>query len=166
MKSVKLLSLVLFFGIFLALPQCKLWEPERVEVPCPVVESIDPIGGRAGDSITIIGRNFVQGNPKFHTLQIGSTIIPSTNYVVVNSKKIRFKVPESIGNGEISINLNNAKNCDENKVKVLFTYYYSASVELLAGRPDQSSSGGSRCGGGCREFRSTNRHAHRTTGQR
>ncbi|MBK8965733.1 MAG: IPT/TIG domain-containing protein [Saprospiraceae bacterium] len=139
---------VLFLLVFsLALTFLNCWTLEVDEPPCMKITGFSPSGAAAGETVTIQGINFCEGRPDLHTILIGETPVPLENIEAVPSAQtIRFRVPEGIGNGQISVALRTAPLCGAAKSTDPFYYYYTAGlVSKVVGNPPPATCTGDLC---------------------
>jgi DNA-binding beta-propeller fold protein YncE len=123
-------SIIFLATIIVFLQGCNLNE---VPIPCTTILSIQPSSAKAGETVSIIGNNFISGKPGLYKVSIGNTNIPDSNIIDVTENILRFKVPVGVGNGLITITSNLIPNCQIIS-KDTFTYYYSATrVQTFSG---------------------------------
>ncbi|MFH1738496.1 MAG: IPT/TIG domain-containing protein, partial [bacterium] len=67
----------------------------------PVIDAIEPFGGRVGDSVTLMGRNFPAGNRTDTELYLGEVRV---EIVSVTGSLITFLVPKGAVSGRIRLN--------------------------------------------------------------
>lgn len=116
--------LILIIGI-VYLTACKKRDPNECPV-CPVVESISPATGHAGDTVTITGKQFgASGNiVKINDVQ--------AEVISENSGKVVAKVPRNCGSGPVSVDIDDELTSNRS---VSFIYTYKFSVTTFAGTP-------------------------------
>ena len=103
----------------------------RVDPPCPAVTKIVPAAAQYGDTVSIIGTNFLAGLPQLYTITIGSKFVPVLDVPDVNT--IRFMVPLGIGDGPVSVSVNGSS-CTMGTMPG-FTYRFTVTQvqQLVAG---------------------------------
>lgn len=105
MKSyfIKAFLPILFFSILLNQTSCKKNNTPPDSSNKPVIESVLPLTGKAGDTITITGKNFsslITGN-QITINGVQATVISAT------STTIQFILPQLNSNGNIILSINN-----------------------------------------------------------
>lgn len=125
MKNVKIVPFVLGLISLVAFQSC--WNLARVNPPCPTISKISPDGGRFNDTITVTGTGFLKGLPKLYTVAINGVDIPQDNILSVpNEQTLIFKVPKGGSNGQLTVRIKDATDCQSSQ-GVAFNYYFTAT---------------------------------------
>jgi len=124
MENKKLIIVpIIAFGIAMIL-NCHL---DRIDPPCPTVDSLSPTAAQFGQIVSIKGDNFQTGLPQLYTVKIGDITLSANDSIdVPDVNTLRFKVPKGISSGPVRISLSGSFNC--NTIQPYFTYYYTATM--------------------------------------
>lgn len=90
---------------------CKKLEP--INPACITIKSIKPASAHYGEIVEIKGDNFVPGHPQLYKIYIAGKLI-SDSYIVdvPDSGTLRFKIPDGIGGGKLSVSRTGAVPCN------------------------------------------------------
>ena len=100
---------------------------DKNECPvCPVVETVSPASGHAGDTITINGRQF---NSTGNIVKINNVV---AEVISENSGQVRAKVPRNCGSGPVSVDIDDELTSNRS---VSFNYIFKYTVTTFAGTP-------------------------------
>ena len=124
-------SKILIFLVAIAyLSSCKKRDPNECPV-CPVVESISPGTGHAGDTVTITGIQFgASGN----IVKINDVV---AEVISESSTLVKAKVPRNCGSGPVSVDIDDELTSNRS---ISFNYINKYSVTTFAGVPLSSGS--------------------------
>lgn len=135
MKTKNILFIIYFCTALCAISFLACKEYPLNEPPCPVVIEPNPKIAPMNTVVTVIGENFRTGKPEQHILKIGDTIVSVLD--VPDDKTLRFKVPQGLKSGVVSVTLNpdmfKPEDCTDGKNNPMFTYEYTATVGPFAG---------------------------------
>jgi hypothetical protein len=102
---------------------------ERIDPPCPTIDSLSPNGAKLDATVSIKGKNFIPNAPLIYKINIGDTTI--TPLAAPDENTLQFKVPQG-KTGVVTVTLQGSSNCTSNGKE--FTYYYTGqTVDLFAG---------------------------------
>jgi hypothetical protein len=132
MKKVQLFWLLIVATGTTIIQSCQ--KLKRIEPPCPILDSITPIGAHFGDTVSINGTNFLPNLPELYKVKIGdSTLSPDDIIDVPNANTLRFKVPSGIQNWRITVSVVGGTVCNTTQTLNLIHYYKAKMVSQLAG---------------------------------
>ncbi|MEO5889938.1 MAG: IPT/TIG domain-containing protein [Ferruginibacter sp.] len=130
MNKFKILGVAISVAGTILFQRCKL---EKVVVPPLAITILTPSAAHAGDTVSIIGKNFISGRRDRYKISIGGVPI-DTNYITeIKEDVINFRVPVGIGSGKVTITSDLIPGLIATSIDS-FTYYYTATkVETFAG---------------------------------
>ena len=85
---------------------------------CPVIRSLKPALGFAGDTVVLVGKNFNEDVYQ-NTVTFNDMVVPAANYISGNNLQITLRVPANCGTGPVSVDAGNNLYSGEGPV---FTY--------------------------------------------
>ena len=112
---------IIFLAAVVAVSEgCKKLEP--INPACITIKSIKPASAHYGEIVEIKGDNFIPGHPQLYNIYIAGKLI-SDSYIVdvPDSGTLRFKIPEGIGSGKLSVSRVGAVPCNSVD-SIEFTY--------------------------------------------
>ena len=122
MKSYRIFILILGIACLFS---CRKRDANECPV-CPIVESVFPTSGHAGDTITINGSQFgASGN----IVKINDVL---AEIISQNSGQVRAKVPRNCGSGPVSVDIDDELTSNRS---VSFNYTFKYTVTTFAGMP-------------------------------